>query len=333
MTQQELAGIGVGIASVVSPTFQRYSGVAQQALGLMFLKYSRDDETQADQLGVEYATRAGYDPREIPNTYVMLRRVGDASGQRMPAFMSTHPDPGDRETRTRDLATAAAAGKSGLAIRSRDYVRRLDGVVFGEDPRQGWFDGTRFIQPELGFEITFPTGWQTQNTRQAVMAGAKDQSGVMQMTLAEAKDASPEQYVDQLVQAQKLASAQGQRESIGGYPAWVGHAGLLQQDGSVAPIVAGFIRKTNGPMFQILGQTSADEGAIVASIRSFRSSTATRPPLRVKVVTVPKTGPFSTVASAFGPLGIGIDPLSIMNIVEPDEPVAQGTLIKIVPKP
>jgi len=335
MTQQQLAGLGVGIASVISPTFQRYSGMAQQALGLMFLKYSRDDETQADQLGVEYATKAGYDPREIPETYVMLRRVGEAGGQRMPAFMSTHPDPGDREVRTHDLAAAAAAGKTGLIIHNRDYVRRLDGMVFGNDPRQGWFEGTKFTQPELGFEITFPTGWQTQNTRAAVMAANKDQSGVMQMTIADAKNMTPEQYVAAVAQGQRIASPQGQSETIGGYSAWVGRAGLVQQDGSVAPITIGLLRKTaDTPMFQILGQSaSGDDRDIVASIRSFRPSTAKRAPERVKVVTVPKTEPFSAAATAFGPLAIDIAPLSIMNIVEPDEPVAQGTLIKIVPKP
>src|SRR5262249_61551355 len=102
----------------------------------------------------------------------------------------------------------------------RDYVRRLDGVVFGNDPRQGWFDGTKFTQPELGFEITFPTGWQTQNTRSAVMAANKDQSGVMQMTIASsAKDMTPEQYVAAVAQAQRIAQPQGQTETHGRYSA------------------------------------------------------------------------------------------------------------------
>src|SRR5580765_4618451 len=105
----------------------RRSSPAQSALGLLLLKYSRDDETQADELGVEYSAAAGFDPREIPATYHMLARVGERGGERLPAFLSTHPDPGDRENRTRRLAQAAAAGKLSLAVASRGYLQRLDG--------------------------------------------------------------------------------------------------------------------------------------------------------------------------------------------------------------
>src|SRR5262249_43193809 len=72
LTQQQVAGLGLGLASAVSETFRQYGQMAQTALGVLFLKYSRDDETQADELGVEYATKAGWDPREIPATYAML---------------------------------------------------------------------------------------------------------------------------------------------------------------------------------------------------------------------------------------------------------------------
>src|SRR5262245_36008144 len=123
ITQQQVAGLGLGLASVFSTGFRRYSDAAQQALGLLFLKYSRADETQADELGVGYALKANYDPREIPATYAMLKRVSDQGGQRLPGYLSTHPDPGDRENRTRELATQAAAGKTGLIVRGRGYVQ------------------------------------------------------------------------------------------------------------------------------------------------------------------------------------------------------------------
>ncbi len=335
ITQQQIAGLGLGLASIVSPTVGRYSGAAQQALGLLFLKYSRDDETQADQLGVDYSTRAGYDPREIPTTYVMLRRVGEAAGQRIPAFMSTHPDPGDRENRTRELARAAATGKTGLVIKSRDFVRRTDGVVYGNDPRQGYFEGTRFIQPEIGFEITFPDGWKTQNSRSAVLAGAPDKSGVIQLTLADAKGATPSQYVAELLRAQRLASADGTNGTIGGYSAWEGRIGLLQKDGSVAPVTAAFIQRSATQMFQILGQTANGDGPVRNTIHSFRNASGTRSvtPARIKVITVAQTAPFSSVFSAAGPQAASVEEEAILNIVEPDESVAQGTLVKLVPKP
>src|SRR5262249_27978903 len=140
ITKQEIAGVGLTLASVLSQEFRRYSDAAQSALGLLMLKYSRDDETQADELGVEYSARAGYDPREMPATYHMLKRVGERAGQRLPAYLSTHPDPGDREERTRRLAASAATAKVSLVIASRNYTQRLDRMVYGRDPRQGYFE-------------------------------------------------------------------------------------------------------------------------------------------------------------------------------------------------
>lgn len=336
ITKQQLAGLGLGLASALSGTFQRYSGAAQQALGLLFLKYSRDNETQADELGVEYATKAGWDPREIPQTYVMLRRVGEQAGQRIPAFMSTHPDPGDREEKTRTLAKAAAQGKSGLVVRSRDYVRRMDGIVFGNDPRQGWFEGTRFVHPTLRFELTFPSGWATQNTRSSVAAASSDRRSAMQLTLAaDAGQLAPVQFVQQLALSNKIASFEGQSVSIDGLPAWVGHLAVTRSDGSSAQLPAAFIRDGDN-LFEVLGQAPDDESPVFQSFRSFRhvrdpALLAVQPP-RVKVVTVPQTGAFSMVVQGFGPQEVGVDVESILNNVEPDEGVSSGILLKLVPK-
>src|SRR5688572_20597854 len=144
ITQQQLAGLGLGLAGIFSEGFARYSQAAQTALSLMFLKYGRDDENQADELGIQYAVAAGYDPREIPKTYEMLQRVSSRSGQRLPTFLSTHPDPGSRQQRTTTLAQTAVAGKTGLVVNQRNYVQQLDGVAYGRDPRQGYVEGTRY---------------------------------------------------------------------------------------------------------------------------------------------------------------------------------------------
>jgi predicted Zn-dependent protease len=335
ITKQQIVGGVLSIASGLSTTVQRYSGAAQQALGLLFLKYSRDNETQADELGVQYATKAGYDPREIPSTYVTLRRIGDQAGQRIPGFMSTHPDPGDREVRTRELAKAAATGKSGLVIRSRGYVQRLDGVVFGDDPRQGYFEGTRFVHPGLKFEITFPSGWKTQNTRSSVAAGAPDQSGVIQLSTADPKGLSPVEFVQNLALSKKIGSFDGRREAIGGLDAWIGHLAVPQSDGTNADLAAAFLRD-GAQMYEILGRNAAGDEPLFASMRSFKKTNDPAlldvQPARVRIVTVSKAGPFNEVVAGYGPQEIAIEPLSILDNVEPDESVATGTLLKLVPK-
>src|SRR3989442_9190531 len=67
LSKQQLTQLGLAVGSIASPEFGRYAGLAGQALGVLFLKYSRDNESQADDLGLRYMRRANYDPREMPH--------------------------------------------------------------------------------------------------------------------------------------------------------------------------------------------------------------------------------------------------------------------------
>ena len=338
ITQQQLAGIGLGVASILSPTVQRFSGAAQQGLQLIFLKYSRDDETQADELGVEYATKAGWDPREIPGTYAMLKRVSDKAGQKLPGFLSTHPDPGNREVRTGELARTAAAGKTGLRVGGRTQLEHVDGVVFGNDPRQGYFEGERFYHPQLGFTLSFPAGWKTQNTHSAVAAGEPNQKAMVQLTAENAGTMSPGEYFASLEEAGKISAAEGANETIGSYPAWVGHLRVAQSDGSVAVLTAAGIRKGPNQFFRVLGQSAAagdaNDAAIVATARSFRALSDPAKlevsPSRVKVVSAPRNGSFRDVVTGLGVSAADLDDVAILNNAELDGDVHPGELLKIV---
>ncbi len=338
VTQQQLAGLGLGLASAFSQTFQRYSGAAQQALGLMLLKYGRDDENQADGLGIDYATAAGWDPREIPSTYHTLGRISARSGQRLPTFLSTHPDPGDREARTGALATQAAQGKTGLLVRARGYLAKLDNAVYGNDPRQGYFESDRFYHPEMDFEMNFPAGWQKQNARSAVLAQQPQERAVMQLTLANTEGQAPAAYVQGLVSAGKIAGAQGAAESVGGYASWIGRLTIQNQDGTQGSMFAAFIQRSREQTFQILARTTAvgdaDEAAVRASARSLRSladrARRTPTPDRLAIVTAAQPAPFETAITRFGPLAIDAEEESILNNVDPGENVMKGQALKIV---
>jgi predicted Zn-dependent protease len=337
LTYQQLAGVGLGIASIASETFSRYSQLAQTGMQLMFLKYGRDDETQADALGIRYSTAAGYDPREVPATYAMLKRMGEQSGQNLPNFLSTHPDPGDRETRTRALATEAAAGKSGLVINGRYFVESLDGLVYGSDPRHGYFDDDVFLHPEMRFQMRFPAGWTHQNTQSAVQAVSPDQKAGMQLTLAQAGDFTPEGFVLELQRRGSIAAARGNAETIGGYRAWVGVVTVVK-NGAESRLAAGFIRQTPERMFQILGSSAvaadANESAILASARSVRPlSDPARigvQPDRVHVLAAPAAGSFESIVEAQGTQAIDLQETAILNNAFADEQVFKNQLVKIV---
>jgi len=339
ITQQQLAGLGLGLASIFSERFRRYGGAAQTALGLVFLKYGRDDENQADELGGDYAVNAGYDPNEIPATYSMLKRVSDRAGQRLPGFLSTHPDPGDRENRTRALAARAAAGRTNLEVGEASYIQSLEDMVYGQDPRSGFFEGTNYYHPTLRFQIGFPSGWKVQDQRAAVVAVEPGQRAGMQLSLAPAGAGSPAEYVAELRRSGKITDARGGGETIGGYPAWAGRVTVSGQDGQPIILAAVFIRKSTEQMFEILGRSTApgdaDEERILSSARSFRELTDPArlavSPERVHVAPPPEgAGTFEAAVSRLGPQALDLEETAILNNRYPGDRVEQGQLLKIV---
>jgi predicted Zn-dependent protease len=339
ITQQQLAGLGLGLASIFSEGFRRYGGAAQTALGLVFLKYGRDDENQADELGIEYAVKAAYDPNEVPATYSMLKRVSDRAGQRLPGFLSTHPDPGDRENRTRTLAARASAGRTGLEVGEASYLQGLEDLVYGQDPRSGFFEGTNYYHPSLRFQIGFPSGWKVQDQRAAVVAVEPNQRAGMQLSLAPPESGSPAEYVAELRRSGKITDASGGGETIGGYPAWAGRVSVTGQDGQPVILAAVFIRKSPEHMFEILGRSAVprdeDEAQIFTSARSFRELTDPArlavSPDRVHVTTPPPgTSTFETAVARLGPQALELEETAILNNRFPEDQVQQDQLIKIV---
>jgi predicted Zn-dependent protease len=342
ITQQQIAGLGLGLASVVSPEFRRYSATAEQALGLLMLKYSRDDETQADELGVRYASTAGFDPREIPGTYRTLQRIAARAGQTLPSYLSTHPDPGQRAERTTGLAAKAAAGRTNLVVRQRGYLDRMRNLVYGENPRYGWFEGTRFYHPVLGLELLFPAGWRTSHTHTALTAVAPDQSGAVQLTLArESVGLSPTDYLVKLTTKGVIASSRGGPELIGPWPAWVGSLMVSDGQGGQTPMVAGFVRTSPDILLQVVGRGAspgdAGEKLVLAAIRSLTPLTDPRrgmvQPVRLKVVTLASAGEFKGLWPTLGSGLVPVDEGAILNGLEADEAVQKGQWLKVVEAP
>jgi predicted Zn-dependent protease len=185
MSRQQLAQVGLALGSIFSKDVERFSGVASAALGVLFLKYSRDNESEADALGLRYMRRADYDSREMPNVFVVLARVSAAQpGDRTPEWLATHPNPENRYARISQMIAALPGDSLGHRVDREGYIARLNGLVFGENPRAGYFRGAEFVHPDLRFRLRFPDGWATQNQRQAVVAVSPEQDATVQVTIA-----------------------------------------------------------------------------------------------------------------------------------------------------
>ncbi len=338
MTQQQIAGIGLLAGAIFVDAFRPYSGLAQQGLGLLFLKHSRDHETQADELGIQYALKAGYDPRSIPATYATLKRISDRSGSTLPNFLSTHPDPGDREVRTTQLAQAAAGGAPrGLVVGDTAYRRRIEGVVFGDDPRQGYFEVNRFYHPGFGFQLIFPDGWKTENQPSAVIA--QGSSGAMQMRLGTTRDTTvtPERYVDSLRVRGAIADAAGRSERFRDYAAWVGNVTATTDEGQ-RQYAAGFVRIRGGMFLEFLGR-GGDQVAIEQIYASIRSVAALRDPAKLNVQAnrlsirpAKASASFATVWTQYPNQAITLEDAAVLNGARTTTSFTQGAPVKIVPK-
>lgn len=340
ITRQQLAGIGLLAGAVFVSAFRPYSGIAQQGLGLFLLKYSRDHETQADELGVGYVTKADYDPREIPATYGTLKRIGERAGSSLPNFLSTHPDPGDREIRTTQLANAAAASaRRELEIDAAGFRTRIDGMVFGDDPRAGYFVGNRFYHPDLKFQMIFPQGWQTANQPSQVIAANQSAGGAMQLTLVKTQDTSlsPAGYVASLQQKGEILQANGRSENFRDYPAWIGSVTAQTGEGQ-KEFLACWARTKPGEFLQIIGQARS-QGAADQIMASARSLAALTDPSRINVTPdvvvirpAPRTAAFSEVWASIGGGGLSLEEGAILNSTRAGTTIQSGTPIKTVKK-
>jgi len=216
LSKQQLAGVGLVVGAVLSPEVARAGDLAQTGLGLLFLKYSREDERQSDELGLRYSLRSGYDPREIPEVFDLLERASQLDGRgATPNWLASHPDPGQRREWMRSQVSRLDVDLDGARVESQSYQSRLDGLVYGDDPRQGFFDDNRFLHPELAFSIDFPEGWRTQNSRQAVLGGSEGKDGLLRLTLA--SDPDPVAAARKFVGQTGVTGSEVRRVTVGGF--------------------------------------------------------------------------------------------------------------------
>jgi len=189
MSEMLLVQVGLAVGSALSETFAQVAGLAGVGVQLLFLKYSRDDERQADALGVEYSRKGVYNPGEMISFFGSLEKLGDLSGgHALPGFLSTHPLTSERIEKVKQMLTA---GDQALEVKEKPYLRRVDGLVYGDDPRQGFVEGGRFYHPEMAFTFAIPNGWKVVNTPTQVMLSSPDEKAALVLQAEKTADALP----------------------------------------------------------------------------------------------------------------------------------------------
>jgi predicted Zn-dependent protease len=191
MSRSLIFTVGLLVASELNKDIKKISPFAFIASQLLFLKYSRDDEYQADSLGVEYSRSSGYSPLPMIDFFNSIRTLTTMSGgHALPNFLSTHPLTEKRIQRAIDLM---ALSDKKLIQGKEDYLKRLDGLVYGMNPRQGYRNGDYFVHPDLGFRMQIPSAWKMQNTPKNVTMAPKDGNAVITLSV-ESSDQSLDKY-------------------------------------------------------------------------------------------------------------------------------------------
>jgi predicted Zn-dependent protease len=338
MSQQQLAGLGVGVGSILAPELAPLLGAAQAGLGLLFLKFGRDDESEADRLGLRYMVRAQYDPNEMPNVFRMLGRVSSLSGGgRIPEWQSTHPNPENREEEIEQaIAQLEAQGQQfeGFTVERASYLRRIDGMVFGANPREGYFAEDVFYHPDLAFEFTFPTGWQHVNLRQAVVAQSPEKDGIMQLSLAE--EATPSEAAQVFLGQQGVQREAGWRDAINGLAVSSAVFRASTEQGTLAGLVA-FVAH-GGRVYRLLGYTPVERWSTYSTPfgRAFESfarvtdrSVLEVQPARIQIVTLDREMTFAEFERRY-PSSVASELVAAINGIDTGATIPAGTEIKRV---
>ena len=336
MSKQQLIGLGLAVGSMASSQVAKYAGTANQALGILYLKFSRDDESQADQLGLRYMRRASYDPRQMPEVFRMLERLSAAEGgARLPTWLETHPSPANRVAAIDQQIAALPQDFSGTSVNRDAYQRLLDGLIFGLNPRQGFFTGSQFSHPDLRFRITFPDGWTTHNGAQAVVAVSPAKDAVIE--LSQAPQSSADAAARAFLSQEGISSGSSARTSLtGGLPAVSAPFAAATDDGTLRGTVL-FV-EYGGAVYGIIAYApearwSTYQATAGRSLQSFQRLTDAAAlnvqPQRMDIVTLVRATTIGQLVHERPSPATGAT-LALINQVELDTPFAAGRLVKWV---
>lgn len=343
-----LAQVGLVVGMVAAPEFAQFADLAQTGVGLLFLKFGRDAERQSDKLGVEYSTKIGYDAQEMAEFFHTLDRKADEGGASpVPAFLSTHPDPANRFEDVQELAAKwkKKVGLTDAKVNRDSYLKMIDGLVFGEDPKQGFLENNVFYHPVLKFEFPVPQDWTFQNTPQQVQMADKNGKALMVLSLAQGE--SLEAAAQAILENYNLKLVDSKRETVNGLQAIAMVADQQtdqqqqQQQQQPALRTLTYLISYGGNIYTVLGASALADfnnflPTFTRTMTNFRPLTdpdkLNRQPERIRIKTATQN---TTLAQALRDNRMPADrmqELAILNGMELEDRVTKGMLFKVIEK-
>ena len=323
--------LGQGVLGLPAQDLLNLGGMATQ---LLFLRYSRDDELEADKLSVEYSSLAGYDPRDVIGFFQTLNRMQEKEGQGMPNFLSTHPNPGDRIERIRELTAGRPPDKRATSDTSR-YLKAIEGLVLGDDPRQGFVEGNVFYHPALRFRFPVPRGFKVINQPAQVVMVENQNRAFLGFSSAREKslESAAAKFLNQpglrVIERGPMRSAQ--------FSAYAVVADARTENGQVVRVMAYFI-DYRGSIYHFVGYSAPQ------SFGSFRSvflqtmqgfgeiqdpRILNREPVRLALETVSRRARFEDLIPKSLPAPFKPEDVALLNQVTLKDEIEAGRILKV----
>lgn len=319
--------------------------LGQQVFGtgsqLLTLKYSRKQEYEADDLGIQYLSSAGYDPQALSTMLESLAaqsaidaRVAGRDARGVPEWASTHPDPAQRVSRA-----ARNAGKFGATggNRNRDaFLRNLDGVLYGDDPKQGVIEGNSFLHPDLKLRFDVPNGFKMQNGARAVAINGSGGQG--QFTTG-SYNGNMTSYIASAFKGlagkgQAISYGEIQRTTVNGIPAAYAIGTVNNKNGQIDVTVFAYeFSKSSAFHFATLAP-SGRAGVFSPMYQSMKrlstSAAAAIKPRKIDVVTVRSGDTVSSLSGRMAYSDFQQERFLVLNRLRSNSSLRIGQKVKIV---
>lgn len=304
---------------------------------LLTLRYSRGQETEADNLGITYLQRAGYDRRAMGTVLQSLAAQTALDAQlmgtqnRVPEWASTHPDPASRVRAALTRAGTANAGTTNTAT----FLTRVDGLLYGDDPQQGIVDGRSFVHPTYRLAFQAPQGFYLVNgTRSVSISGQSGKGELSTAAYSGNLDAYVRTVFAGLSERGNLAPQAVERTTVNGIPAMYGTARVSNGSGNVDVVVFAYEwaagRAFHFTTISQVGQAGQFD-AMFRSIRRISAFEATAvKPRRLDVVTVKAGDTVRSLAARMAYKDNALARFLVLNGLTADARLTPGQQVKLI---
>ena len=333
---------GILIGAVASEKFRRYAPLALIGTQLLFLKFSRDQERQSDDLGVLYGWRSGYDPDEFDNFFETLGRMKEESGGGggLPGFLSTHPSTPNRvkDVRAEGLRIRQAEPRSGQLVVGRDqYLAKIDGLVYGQDPRQGYVEGNTFYHPSMRFSFNRPDGWSVNNLATMVQMMPEAEDAFISFTLEQGQGDAKSAF-DKIVSENELKVSDSAASRVNGLQAYHGSCVYEDDEDNVLWLRVSSIVKDGNCYNFIAASKPADFNRYAPSfdstIRSFANLTdrnkLNRQPRKISIQRVGQNQTMERFLTQNGVITGLLNDALLINAKHRTDQVGGNTMMKLI---